>query len=216
MRVVLSVLALAAAPVGAGALDRVVSEAAANGLAGEVLVADRDRVLYARAVSAPGRPHRRGDLWRWASVTKQLTATLTLQEVQEGRLALDDTVAMRLPGFSGATAGQVTIRNLLQHTSGLPNPDDTASPSPDALPSFYGRRAAGVGGERDAVGFCASAAKARPGAGFSYNNCDYIVLGAILARAEGRPFRELLRTRLAAPAGLKTLDLAVDGPPAIA
>ena len=213
MLVLFSVLALAAAPVAAGGLDQAVSEAAAAGLAGEVLVADRERVLYARALSVPGRAHKRGDLWRWASVTKQLTATLTLQEVEAGRLSLDDTVAMRLPGFSGATAGRITVRSLLQHTSGLPNPDDTASASPDDLPSFYGRRARGVGGDQDALGFCASAVKAQPGAGFSYNNCDYIVLGAILARAEGRPFRELLRARIAAPAGMKAVDVAVDWPP---
>ena len=102
---ILQALALAAlltaapAPTKPTPLDGAVDAAAAQGFAGEVLVTDAKAVTYARAVSKPGRPHRPGDLWRWASVTKQLTATLVLQAVQKGELSLDDTVAQRLPAF---------------------------------------------------------------------------------------------------------------------
>ncbi|WP_426031994.1 serine hydrolase domain-containing protein [Caulobacter sp. DWP3-1-3b2] len=198
---------------GSPALDKVVEKARTQGLAGEVLVTDRHHVTYARALSAPGRPHRRGDLWRWASVTKQLTATLVLQEVARGSLSLDDTLPTRLPAFRGATAGGVTIRMLLQHTSGLPNPDDTAMATPADLPDFYRRRTPGAGGPADALGYCAGSVKGQPGAAFSYNNCDFIVLGAVLQRVTGQSFPALLRARITRPLGLKTLRVAQVGLP---
>ena len=205
--VLAGLLALASAPT-ASSLDAAVGGAAAKGFAGEVLVTDATSVTYARAVSAPGRPHRRGDLWRWASVTKQLTATLVMQAVSHGDLSLDDTIAARLPGFHGSSARNVTVRMLLQHTSGLANPDDTPAASPSDLPDFYRRTISGAGGAKDALGYCAGPPKGEPGAAFAYNNCDFIVLGAILERIWGKPFAALVHERLAIPAGLKTLKIA--------
>jgi D-alanyl-D-alanine carboxypeptidase len=202
---VFSLLAAVLASATPVSIDAVVSDAATAGFAGEVIVSDRKAVSYDRVVSARGRPHRRGELWRWASVTKQLTATLTLQAVADGRLGLDDTVATRLPSFRGTTASRVTVRMLLQHTSGLPNPDDTPTVSAAAIPVFYQRR---VGGVDDALGYCAGPVKAEPGAGFSYNNCDYIVLGDVLEKVSGKSFAALLETRIAKPAGLTTLRFA--------
>lgn len=200
-------LALASAPTPPP-VDAAVQGAAAKGFAGEVLVTDATRVTYARAVSAPDRPHRRGDLWRWASVTKQLTATLAMQAVSQGGLSLDDTIAARLPEFHGSSARNVTVRMLLQHTSGLANPDDTLAASPSDLPDFYRRTTSGAGGTKDALGYCAGPPKGEPGAAFAYNNCDFIVLGAILERVWGKSFAESLHERLALPAGLKTLGIA--------
>ena len=202
---------LIAAALAAPKLDAVVDAAAVKGFAGEVLVTDRTRTTYARAVSAPGRPHKRGDLWRWASVTKQLTATLVLQSVAAGKLSLDDTVATRLPTFRGPTASAITLRMLLQHTSGLPNPDDTPAASASAFPAFYLRATRGVGGGADALGYCAGTPKAKAGAGFSYDNCDFILLGAILERSSGKPYAELLREGVSRRAGLKTLAIAQGG-----
>lgn len=81
-----------------------------------------------------GLQHRTGAVWRWASVSKQVTAVMTLQAVAESHLALDDTVQEHLPTFSGPTAAKVTVRQLLQHTTGLPNP--TTRPRLAACPTF--------------------------------------------------------------------------------
>lgn len=191
-------------------MDQVVDQAAAAGLAGVVLVGDQSRMLYSRAISAPGRAHTVGEVWRWASVTKQFTATLVMTEVEAGRLALDDTLAARLPEFRGPTAKAVTVKMLLQHTSGLPNPDATPGGA-DEMPAFYRRGGAGVGGPGDALGYCAGAVRAEPGTGFDYNNCDYIVLGALLERVTGQPFAALLRERITAPLGLASLRMAEGG-----
>ncbi|PIB90822.1 serine hydrolase [Caulobacter sp. FWC2] len=178
------------------------------GLAGEIYVADKDRVLAHHVASRPDRPHHAGELWRWASVSKQLTATLIMQAVDEGRLATSDTLDKALPAFKGQTAARITIAALLTHTSGLPNPDDSQVRQAGDFPDFY-RRTKGAGS--DALGYCAGAPKAEPGQGFAYNNCDYIVLGAVLERIYGQPYRTLVRQRLGRAAGLKSIDVAEAG-----
>ncbi len=202
----------AAAAQDRSALDGAVDATASQGFAGEVRATGPAGRSYVRAVEAPGRPHRAGELWRWASVSKQVTAVLVMQEVAAGRLSLDDTLDRRLPAFKGPTAGRVTLRRLLQHTSGLPNPDDTPAGAGGA-PGFYLRDTPEVGGAADALGFCAGAPKAEPGAGFSYDNCDTIVLGAVLERATGRSFERLLRERITGPVRLASVRLARGGRP---
>jgi D-alanyl-D-alanine carboxypeptidase len=203
-------MAEAPIPPPVAAMDHVVDAAAANGLAGVVLVGDGSRTLYARAISAPGRPHTLDEAWRWASVTKQFTATLVMQQVEAGRLSLDDTLAERLPAFTGSSATKITLRMLLQHTSGLPDPS-AASTSDDTIPAFYRRNSVGVGGVSDALGFCAGSPRTEPGAGFNYNNCDYIVLGAVLERVTAKPFAVLLQDQIAGPLKLTSLRMASGG-----
>ena len=128
---------------------------------------------------------------------------MTLQAVAESHLALDDTVQEHLPTFSGPTAAKVTVRQLLQHTTGLPNPDDT--PEVGSVPNFYLREGADL--QPAALAYCAAAPKRAPGERFEYNNCDTLVLIAILAAVEKQTPAELLKRRVAQPLGLKTLRL---------
>ena len=193
-----------------GGLEAAVKVAAGHGFAGQVGLSDRSGTIFFKSVSAPGRSHSAGEVWRWASITKQVTATLILQEVEAGRLSLDDTLAARLPQFGGPNAGKITIRMLLQHTAGLPNPDDTGVAGDPVMPAFYRRATVGAGALSDAFGYCASTPKADAGAGFSYNNCDYIVLGAVLETSSGKPFARLVRDRISAPLRLRTLAVADD------
>jgi CubicO group peptidase (beta-lactamase class C family) len=201
--------ALTAAPAAAqnAALDRVVESARAGGFSGVVLVGDTGSVLYERAVGAVDRESGRAlavtDPWRWASVSKQVTSVLVMQQVEAGHLSLDATVADVLPTFRGPTARRITVRQLLQHTSGLPNPTDT--PETNGIPSFYRTPVRGSVDGAATAGFCAGPAKAEPGARFEYNNCDYLLLGAILERVAGMPYATLLDRRLARPLGLRTL-----------
>lgn len=133
-------------------------------------------------------------IWPWASVSKQITAVIAMQEVERGRLGLDATLAEVLPAFRGRTRDAITVRQLMMHTSGLPNPDDSPA----------GRR-----GPSDALGYCAGAPKAAAGERFEYNYCDTIVLAAVLERVTRTPFPRLLQQRIAKPLGLETL--AMDG-----
>ena len=69
-------------------------------------------------------------------MTKQIVAVLVMQEVDAGRLRLDETLADALPAFHGPTATKVTLRALLQHVSGLPDPSATPEDK-DGVEAFY-------------------------------------------------------------------------------
>lgn len=192
-------LAALALPGPAAAFDpaRLGRTVEAAGLDGVVLVSRGDTILYARAFGTvePGgeRPHRLDARWRWASITKQIVASLVMQEVAAGNLALDRPIGEYWPDFPNARRGTITVRQLLQHTSGLPNPENTP-PDAEGLPAYYTRDWTEDGPA--ATGYCAGPSIAEPGTGYSYNNCDYIVLGGLLERVTGTPLAVLIADRI--------------------
>ena len=177
---------------------RIASLAASAGLHGDIVIGVGDHIATPRAagqgIALP---------WRWASVTKQLIAVLAMQEVAAGHIDLDQPIARYLPQFRSNNAGIATVRQLLRHQAGLPNPDDTADPArPDAFPAYYSGDAA----QRDPLtGFCAGPVTAPPGGRWSYNNCDYMVAGALLQAVTGKPWQQLIQERIATPLQLQSL-----------
>ncbi|WP_344697564.1 serine hydrolase domain-containing protein [Sphingomonas rosea] len=160
--------ALAAAPLGA-TVDKI---AADSGFAGEILIGKGDKIVLNNAygaVAPSGKAkHQVGAHWRLASITKQVTATLFLKAMEEGRVpgSLDTPI----DGL-----GDVTWRMLLTHRSGLPNPDETPKDAA-GVPAFYNQPLT------QAIAHCSSR-PGKPGADFAYNNCDYLVLGgAVMGR----------------------------------
>ncbi len=186
-------------------LDAVVErEHAAGRFDGVVLVGQGDAIVHQRAIGLADRetkrPHRIDGVWRWASVSKQVTAVLTMQLVQQGKLSLDETLATLLPSFQAPRAADISLRQLLQHTSGLPNPDTRVD--------FYTRRFDDEDGPlAQALGFCSGPPAGEPGTRFAYNNCDTLVLQAVLERVAGLPYAQLVQTALAQPLGLRQLGV---------
>lgn len=174
MRWFAAVLALAATPLAAETPDQVAQR---YHLAGEVLVAKGGRQLLHRAYGTvvPGGNvrHRTGGQWRYASITKQVVAVQFMQLVARGEAALDDPIGEKTgrPALRGITA-----RMLLTHHSGLANPDSTAA-DPGGFPAFYRAPKADLA-------YCLTK-PGTPGAPFAYNNCDYLVLGAMLESSPG-------------------------------
>ncbi len=132
-------------------------------------LAEGDRVLLDRGYGPirpdGGAPHKAGERWRLASITKQVTAALVLRAAGDPR-GLDRKVALT-PADDGGV-GELTVRQMLTHHTGLPNPDSTPA-GPDGVPSFY--KAA-----RPDLRYCLGGS-AKPGNQFSYNNCDYVGFG---------------------------------------
>jgi D-alanyl-D-alanine carboxypeptidase len=185
-----ALLTVAAAP--PPTLDTVLAKAHFDGA---VVTGDGDRPAIVRGEARMP--------WRWASVTKQLTALIVMQEVAAGRLDLDAPVTRYWADWPHVYADQITLRQLLQHTSGLADPNEDGPNDPDGMPRFY-RPAAGHGGIADAAaGYCAQHPRAKPGGAFHYDNCDFIVLGAILERATGKSYATLVRERIGGPLGLR-------------
>ncbi|WP_432882695.1 serine hydrolase domain-containing protein [Kribbella sp. CA-245084] len=125
------------------------------------------------------------------SITKLWTTTLIMQLVGEGRVDLDHPVREYLPDFKLAdepTAAAVTPRHLLTHTSGFSG--DAFIPTSrgdDGVELFV----------RDVVPGLAQ--EVPLGAGFSYNNAGFVVLGRIAEVLRGKPFHELIREHIAVP-----------------
>ncbi len=197
--------ALVALALPAGAMaddfpqDRVWAVIEASGFNGDISISTRlDAGLPPRFghVTALPKPYRVGDdslTWRWASVTKQLIAILVMKQVEAGKINLDTPVATYLPAFRSANAGTATIRNLLQHRAGLPNPADA--------PEFY---STDFTGSRDpATGFCAGPVTGAPGGDWAYNNCDYMVLGAVLEAVTGMGWDKLFMREIAGSLGFE-------------
>ena len=183
------------------ALSRIADVTHQSGFNGIVLVANTQQVLleraYGRLSPLSDEPLRVDSVFRLASITKQVTAILVMQEVSAGRLKLDETLGAYWPDFPNADARAVTLRQLLMHTSGLPNPND--------IDDFYDVKNAVRGHMRTAAqSMCARPVEQKPGEKFEYNNCDYLVLGALLEKLIGTDYETLVRTRVFDPSGMTT------------
>ena len=154
--------AFAQTPPLADSAARVLAVAEEAKIAGEIALADGDGAVINKvlglAVRESGRRHVVGTLWLWASVSKQVTAVLVMQQVEAGKLSLDESIKTYLPEFTGASGARVTLRQLLQHMSGLPNPSDTA-PDSDDVPAFYREVGSGISEAARAKNFCAGKAE---------------------------------------------------------
>lgn len=148
--------------------------------------------------------------WRWASVTKQIVSVIAMQEVAAGRLDLDKPISAYLPGFTSRNAAQATVRQLLQHRAGLPNPDDTELDA-KKVPAYY--RAAGSRLRDPLTGYCAGPVRGAPGEQWSYNNCDFIVAGALLQQITRKSWPALVQERVSGPLGLKSVGTSRAGTP---
>lgn len=172
--------------------SRIDALAESSKFAGVIMVSRGDSILYARAFGdvrpGSGEPHRIDARWRWASITKQLVATVAMQQVEAGRMELDAPISRYWPDFPNAARDAITIRHLLQHLSGLPDPEETQRLA-NGLPAFYGDDWAA---EASAEGYCAGPSRRNAGAAYHYTNCDFIVLGAILERATGQTIDALV------------------------
>ncbi|MGW7197827.1 serine hydrolase domain-containing protein [Streptomyces chryseus] len=142
------------------------------------------------------------DHMRIASTAKAFSGAVALRLVDRGKLRLDDTIGKRLPALPAAWR-RVTLRQLLQHTSGLP--DYTTAPrfvrlvSEDPHRRFDSRRLLDfVAGEPLAF---------RPGSRYRYSNSDNIAVALMAEAVTGRPYEELLRTTVYRPLNLRDTSL---------
>jgi CubicO group peptidase (beta-lactamase class C family) len=174
---------------------------------GTVLIARGDTIVFERAVGklAPGSiaPQRLGAVWRWASVTKQVTATIAMQEVAAGRLDLDAPITRYLPDSKAPFAGRITPRILMQHVSGLPRTEE-GPVGRDDWPTFYM-----VDRTSPATGrtWCEGSTVREPLSEFFYGDCDFIMMAAVIEATSGKSYKRLIAERIARPLGLRSVGL---------
>ena len=184
------------------ALDQVVSAGAPGAV---LLVRDGDHTI--RLTSGygnlkPRTPMRAADRFRVGSITKAFVATVVLQLVAERKLRLVDSVERWLPGVV-PNGKRITVRQLLNHTSGLFDAGgDTGFVTAafrDPLRDWAPRRIVAI----------ATAHKPyfAPGTGWAYSNTNYFVLGLIVEAATGHSLASELRHRIFAPLRLRGTSL---------
>jgi D-alanyl-D-alanine carboxypeptidase len=152
-------------------------------------------------VAAAGTPRPSADQrFRIGSVTKTFTATIVLQLAAEGRLRLEDTLERHVPGAVPA-GDKITIRQLLQHRSGLANVTDYVSWLEEASRSTSTRPI-------DTLRFAASKPLVfAPGSQWRYSNTNYIALGLVIENVTGRTYAQELDQRILEPLGLERTEL---------
>jgi D-alanyl-D-alanine carboxypeptidase len=160
------------------------------------------RATSGLAVLEPPRPIRATDRFRVASITKTFTAALVLQLVGEGRLALDDRIDRRFPGVV-PPGRRITIRQLLNHTSGLYDYVKDRS-----LRARFLRDLRLVVPPREQISIALShPPDFRPGTDWGYSNTGYEVLGLLVERVTGESLGRVLARQIFEPLRLRDTSL---------
>ena len=185
-------------------------ESAAPGLA-YALVEDGEVAArgFGEQVQGSGRNVAPDTLFPIGSVTKSFTALAVMQLVEAGSIALDDPVSRHVPAFASGPANEVTVRQLLDHTSGYSTVQGN---------SHHGSSELLQDGLVGYAGRLARVAPAHaPGTIWEYSNANYQILGALIEQASGLSYADYVDARILQPLGMTDTVVVVGrAPPAIA
>lgn len=148
-------------------------------------------------------PMRTDHLFRIASHSKTFTATRILQLVEDGRLGLDDRLGDHLREFAEDVIGEIVIRELLEHTSGLLR---------DGLDADFWQGVAAFPDRGELVSMVEARTKWSPGELFAYSNLGYGLLGAVIETVTGDSYANQIGRHIIEPLGLT--NTAATLPPA--
>jgi D-alanyl-D-alanine carboxypeptidase len=181
-------------------LDRIRRQLRIPGAQATILFADGTSWTGVSGLAdvAAKRPVGADTAFAIASVSKTFTSALILELADEGKLALTDRAATLLPPLRLRLDPRITVAMLLNHTSGLA--DYFLNPKIDAPL----QRAPTVAWTVDRTLRYVGKPLGPPGKAFHYSNTNYLLLGLIAEHLTGRPYAELVRTRLLDPTGLGT------------
>lgn len=157
------------------------------------------QAAYGERVAGSGEPVETTDRFRIASISKTITAIVTMQLVEDGVLTLDEPVGPLVADHLGVTVydadvRSMTVRELLSHTAGFPQHEGT----------FFSKGAtscvdAATQGLRSGV---------RSGNGFDYSNMGYCVLGILVEAVTGKTYERVVDERLLTPLGISGMRMS--------
>jgi CubicO group peptidase (beta-lactamase class C family) len=183
------------------AIFSAVTQEDAPGLA--VLVQKNGRILFRKGYGVRDlRTNTKIDPstnFRLASFTKQFTAMAIMLLVHDKKLRYDETLVEIFPDFP-AYGKTITIRNLLNHTGGLPDYEDLMAAAETSRNSRIWTPERQIhDAEVLSMLEAESQGKFPPGTSWSYSNSGYVVLGLVVAKASGQSYGDFLRARIFAP-----------------
>ena len=169
--------------------DRVPGSQVAIGVGGKVIFSQ----AYGYADLEQRTPMRTDHLFRIASHSKTFTATRILQLVEDGRLGLEDRLGDHLREFAEDVIGEIVIRELLEHTSGLLR---------DGLDADFWQGSAAFPDRGELLSMVRARAKWPPGELFGYSNLGYGLLGALIESVTGDSYANQIARHIVEPLGL--------------
>lgn len=183
------------------AVQKAFDKAQAAGFSGVVLVAQDGKTVFHQAT---GKRHfennitlAKTDIFELASVSKQFTAMVIMILKEKGKLRYDDPLNMYVPvPYSG-----ITIRHLLNHTSGLPDYQEI-------MDKYWDKTK--VAGNPDIIEYLnryAPATRFKAGEKYEYSNTGYVLLASIAEKASGEDFITLCRNWIFKPLKMKSTDI---------
>ncbi len=182
-------------------IDRIAREVlAATGAPSASVAVVRDGQIaylsaYGQARLSPATPARTDMRYSIGSISKQFTATAVLMLAEEGKLSLDDPVARFLPSLT--RAGDVTVRQVLSHTSGYRD----YWPQDYVLPFMLQE----ITAEKILDGWARKPLDFEPGSQYQYSNTGYVIAGLIVEKASGTPLLSFLAKRVFTPLGMESV-----------
>jgi CubicO group peptidase (beta-lactamase class C family) len=186
-------------------LEKLVHEQQVPGFA--ISVVEDNRVVYAAAfgvknITRSDDPVTTRSLFHMASITKTFVATSIMQLVENGKIDLDAPVVKYLPYFRMADERYkiITVRQMVTHTSGIPDVDDYEWNKPQYDDGALERYVRSLGNLK--LDFA-------PGQRFQYSNMAFEVLGDVIANVSGESFEDYVQHHILAPLGMKDSTLLV-------
>ena len=179
--------------------------AARNNFNGTILIENKGRTVYRKSfgkasfeLNVPNTPETK---YRIASITKAFTSTLILQLAEQNKIGLDQPFGKYLKGYKGSAGSKVTVRQLLNMTSGMRNMDEGTtmeSVLAKGLPQYQAPATV----DQMVAKYCSDTLVTTPGKQFDYNNADFILLGNIVETLTGQSFEQALNMRILKPLGM--------------
>lgn len=165
---------------------------------GSVLVAEKGKILFSKGYglanvekNMPNTPHTRFGI---GSITKQFTAMLVTQLVEQGKLKLDNTISSFLPDFPGNIGDKITVEMLLCHTSGLI--------LPEGIEKYYYATTKEEWFQEYLKQLSEDGLRFEPGKGYGYSNGGYFILGLIIEKVTGKSYEDVLSEQILKPLGM--------------
>ncbi|MFF4626905.1 serine hydrolase domain-containing protein [Streptomyces griseorubiginosus] len=190
------------------ATRQAVRAAVQDGVPGVTLTARNGRSSWSTTAGVGNlrthAPRSADDRYRVGSITKTFVSTVVLQLEAEGRLSLDDTVDKWLPGVvhgHGHDGSQVTLRQLLNHTSGIFDytSDETFGRTYFLKDGFFEHRYDTLAPGQLVAITMAHKPDFAPGTSWNYSNTNYVLAGMVIQKVTGRPYGEEIRHRIIDP-----------------
>lgn len=152
---------------------------------------------YGKANLSTGDSVDRSTLFHQASVSKTFVVTAIMQLVESGKVDLDSPITKYLPYFKMEDERylHITIRQLMNHTSGMPDEEDYAWDRPE-----YDEQSL----ERYVKSICHHKLLSEPGFKFAYSNIAYEILGDMIAKVSGMSFEQHMKKHILEPSGMQS------------